>query len=142
VGRAYDETGLLVGDGRTRARGWLCHDHDSTPAGPFARDGRRRCASFATPSRRPLIGPVEASHGGGCGAFGESGTEQGALESLKIAAFERGANYVQVKDRTPPHPTEFCFDQHYRISGLAYRTGSSVATVEPAAQPRPASGSP
>lgn len=89
-----------------------------------------------------LIGPVEASHGSGCGAFGESGTEQGALENLKIAAFKRGANYVQVKDRTPPHPTEFCFDQRYRISGFAYRTGSNVATVESAAQPRPAEGKP
>ena len=89
-----------------------------------------------------LIGPVEASHGSGCGSFGEVGTEQGALENLKLAAFTRGANYVEVKERTPPHTTEFCFDQHYRISGVAYQIGANVATSESATQTRPAAGKP
>ena len=107
---------------------------------PAIEDGDVRLSE--PPPGAQLVGLVEASHGSGCGGFGETGTEEGAIQNLKSAAFERGANYVQVKDRTPPHLTELCFDQHYRINGLAYRIGSNVATVGSTAQPQPAAGKP
>lgn len=72
------------------------------------------------PAGARALGNLEAVHGRGCGSVGEIGTEEGALAILKTEAAKRGANYVYVAGRFPPHPETMCFDQSYRITGIAY----------------------
>ena len=45
---------------------------------------------------------------------------EGALAALKAAAARRGANYVHLTGRFPPHDERLCFDQRFRMTGVAY----------------------
>ena len=67
------------------------------------------------------IGPIEASHGSGCGAFGAGGSYEGAYRVLRNRAAEMGATYVKILSEEPPHAAGGCFVNAYVIRGLAYR---------------------
>jgi hypothetical protein len=68
------------------------------------------------------IGPVSATHGDGCGAFGTRGTYEGAYTLLKNEAARLGADFVQILTLTEPyHRNPNCFDNRFVIRGIAYR---------------------
>ena len=67
------------------------------------------------------VGPVTATHGGGCGGFGSRGTYEGAYAILKNKAATLGADYVQIYTVSEPHPAGGCFVNAYTITGTAYR---------------------
>jgi hypothetical protein len=80
------------------------------------------------------IGPVEVTDGGGCGALGMTGTENGALRALRNKAATMGANYVKLTTSEPPHETAGCFDKGYTMRGIAY-SAPTVAAATPSAAP-------
>jgi hypothetical protein len=79
------------------------------------------------PGYEPL-GPIEATHGQGCGVFGEDGTREGAMNALTALASKRGADFVHVIEVSEPHPTRQCFEHEYKLRGLAYRRASRSAS--------------
>jgi hypothetical protein len=76
------------------------------------------------PAGAQLIGPVEGTHGSGCGMYGRKGTFEGALATLREEAARKGANYVTLVMVTEPHSENGCFDQEFRVRGMAYKTGT------------------
>jgi hypothetical protein len=67
------------------------------------------------------LGPIEAAHGDGCGGFGETGTFEGAMITLRNEAAARGANYVALVATMSPHLAGGCFDNRFVLQGIAYR---------------------
>ena len=67
------------------------------------------------------LGPVEVSHGSGCGGFGEAGTYEGAYTLLKNRAVQAGANYAKITQQVPPHSENGCFVQAFVIRAILYR---------------------
>lgn len=70
------------------------------------------------------IGPIEAVHGTGCGAFGKLGTYEGAYSVLRNKAAEMGATYVRINTMTEPHSEASCYNNTFVIRGTAYRPGT------------------
>jgi hypothetical protein len=88
----------------------------------------------APPSTHTLLGPIEATHGHGCGVIGKDGTLEGARNALREAASKRGADFVRVLESIEPHATRLCFEHEYRLRGLAYRGANQpapAATCQP-----------
>lgn len=80
------------------------------------------------------IGPVEVTHGSGCGGFGEKGAYESALALLRNTAAEKNANYVQILSLTEPHTEGKCFDNRFVIRGMAFLvSGAAVASNAPPA---------
>lgn len=75
------------------------------------------------------LGPIEVSHGSGCGGFGAKGTYESAMAELRNSTAERGGNYVQVMKMTEPHLSGGCFDDRFIIRGVVFQVGA--APVEP-----------
>ncbi|MDB4982126.1 MAG: Periplasmic serine protease, DO/DeqQ family [Myxococcales bacterium] len=71
------------------------------------------------------VGPIEAIHGEGCGAMGNKGSYEGALAVLKNKAASDGADYVQIFTMTEPHSESGCFDQTFKIRGMAFKGGTA-----------------
>jgi hypothetical protein len=68
------------------------------------------------------LGPITATHGGGCGMFGHKGSYEGATALLKQKAASLGADYVQVYQIVEPHWEVGCgMFQGFTIRGTAYR---------------------
>jgi len=92
-----------------------------------------------TSEKEPPAGYVElekvtGTHGKGCGRMGVSGTHEGALNALKNAAAELGADFVRIDEDEPPHHTPQCFINEYKLSGMAFRLSDEA----PAPAPTPA----
>jgi hypothetical protein len=67
------------------------------------------------------LGPIEVSHGSGCGALGETGTYAGAYGRMKNAAARIGATYVKLVESIPPHGEPGCAVNAYVMRGIAFR---------------------
>jgi hypothetical protein len=96
------------------------------------------------PHEARALGPLEGWDGSGCGAFGDRGTFQGALNRLRVNAAAIGADYVELVSLTEPHREPFCYDQTFIIRGFAYRLAPRPAVAPRASdtQSRPPGGSP
>jgi hypothetical protein len=70
------------------------------------------------------IGPITATDGFGCGAFGNRGSYDLAMVRLKNMAHEKGGDYVQLVTLTEPHLRGNCMDNVYTISGTLYKKTS------------------
>ena len=69
-----------------------------------------------------LIGPITAQDGSGCGMYGQRGSYDNAVVSLRVKAAQMGASYVAIITITQPHrANQYCFANAYSISGMAYR---------------------
>jgi len=82
------------------------------------------------------IGAVTATHGGGCGLYGQRGNYEGADAILRNKAAKLGADYVHVLRVTEPHLEGICMYQGFVIDGMAYRLsrqGGAPAAPAPAA---------
>jgi hypothetical protein len=114
-----------------------------TTAGQAVATGK----SDPAPGTRDL-GPIEASNGSGCGAFGTKGTFEGAMIDLKNRAATLGANYVQIFTLTEPHHGGGCYVDAFVIRGLAFRVPNAanapggVAIAPPIAPPAAAAAAP
>jgi hypothetical protein len=73
------------------------------------------------PAELVEAGPVEATHGSGCGGFGKVGTYEGAYTLLRNKAASLGATYVRITTITEPHPEGDCYSDAFVIRGIAYR---------------------
>jgi hypothetical protein len=82
------------------------------------------------------IGRLEATHGKGCGVFGDRGNAEGAMQSLRNAALARGAHYLQVTKTTEPTADRNCVSHVYKAEGVAYRK-PAPRTEAPVAPPAP-----
>ncbi len=67
-----------------------------------------------------LIGDVDAVSGKGCGASGEVGSEQAALDMLRVSAAGLDADYVELKGVQAGTAPSTCNEYHAR--GVAYDT--------------------
>jgi len=68
------------------------------------------------------LGPITATHGGGCGMFGHEGSYEGATALLKQQAARMGADYVQIYQIVEPHWQVGCgMYKGFTIRGTAYR---------------------
>ena len=85
------------------------------------------------PQGARLIGPIEASHGNGCGAYGRKGTFEGAMNALREEGARRGADYVELVTSTEPHSETGCFDQEFKLRGMAYKLAATTPASSPAA---------
>jgi len=65
------------------------------------------------------VGPITATHGGGCGIYGSTGSYEGAYALLKNKATTLGADYVQIYKIVEPHSEIGCFHKAYTITGTA-----------------------
>ena len=66
------------------------------------------------------VGPITATHGGGCGIYGSLGSYEGAYAILKNKAATLGADYVQIYKIIEPHSEIGCYNKAYTITGTAY----------------------
>ena len=87
-----------------------------TPAGATVTIGRSDAADGCTE-----IGPIEVSHGHGCGGFGAEGDYAGAYAMLKNEAADRGANYVRLDQQVPPYSDGHCAHNEFTMRGVAFR---------------------
>jgi hypothetical protein len=85
------------------------------------------------PSGYVEVAPISASHGGGCGGFGELGTYEGALAMLKNTAAELRADYVRLDVATEPYMAPGCRVNEYVLRGVAFRRGAAQPPAENAA---------
>lgn len=80
------------------------------------------------------IGPITATDGRGCGAYGYRGSYDRAVVELKNKASLQGGDYVQIFTLTEPHFRPGCFDNVYKINGTLFEktseNPSSVPIVE------------
>jgi hypothetical protein len=83
------------------------------------------------------LGPIDASHGSGCGLFAVRGSYEGALAQLRNLASEIGGNYVQIESVIEPHDDGGCTTGGFAIRGVVFFVSSGSAQVEPAAAPPP-----
>ena len=91
-------------------------------------------AASEPPASAVLLGPVQASHGKGCGILGSArGTLEGATALLREAAARRGADFVQLLTTTEPYSGRDCFHQEYSLTGVAYRVAPPAPKPVPAA---------
>jgi len=83
------------------------------------------------------LGPIDASHGRGCGLFAVSGTYAGALARLRNLAGEIGGNYVQIESVIEPHDDDGCTTGSFAIRGVVFFVSHGPAPVEPPPAPPP-----
>jgi Domain of unknown function (DUF4156) len=84
------------------------------------------------------IGPLEVTHGRGCGGFGERGTYESAMAELRNETAQKGGNYVQIMTMTEPHTsTSSCFDNRFIIRGVVFQVSSPPAAELPVAKASP-----
>jgi hypothetical protein len=102
-----------------------CGSRTEAVEAPGPRTGVEISDAAPPPGYEPL-GPIEATHGQGCGVFGKDGTREGAMDALTALASKRGADFVHVVEVSEPHPTRQCFEHEYKLRGLAYRANRSV----------------
>jgi hypothetical protein len=86
---------------------------DLPPTSPHAREVE--VGKSDPPPGSVEIGPIEASHGDGCGTFATTGTLEGAMILLRNEAVRRGANYVTLLSTGQ----ERCLE--LTVRGIAYR---------------------
>ncbi len=67
------------------------------------------------------IGPIEVSHGSGCGGFGTKGTYEGSYKMLKNKGVEIGATYIQLITVTEPHASASCYVNKFTMRGIAFK---------------------
>lgn len=72
------------------------------------------------------VGAIEVEHGSGCGMYGRAGTLEGAMALMKEEAHRRNADYVELLMATEPHSESGCFDQTFKLKGMAYKLGSGT----------------
>ncbi len=82
------------------------------------------------------IGHVEATHGKGCGVFGDRGNPEGAMQALRNAALARGADYLRLTKTSEPTADRNCVSHVYKAEGMAYRKPDPRAEAK-AAPPAP-----
>jgi hypothetical protein len=84
------------------------------------------------------LGPVDVSHGGGCGAFAVKGTYEGAVAELRNRAAELGGNFAQIQTVTEPHDDSGCTTGGYAIRGIVFFVSHAPPPpVEAPEPPRP-----
>jgi hypothetical protein len=86
------------------------------------------------------VGPVEATDGNGCGAFGTRGTYAGAYIQMRNAAYQLGANFVRIDSIEQPHmdpnPRASCFHNEFTLLGVAFKLpGSAAVQIAPSPAP-------
>lgn len=86
------------------------------------------------------IGPITASDGSGCGAYGYRGTYDRVVVILKNMAYQLGGDYVQIFTMTEPHLRGGCFDNAYTISGTLFKKTSDSPSPLPIVQKSSKSG--
>jgi hypothetical protein len=84
------------------------------------------------------LGPIESSHGSGCGLYGTKGSYEGAYITLRNEAARMGADYVRIDVAQMPHSTPGCYVNEYKLSGVAFRHARKRRAT-PAAPPPVAS---
>jgi hypothetical protein len=94
------------------------------------------------PPGATLIGPIEASHGSGCGIYGRQGTFEGAMNALREEAAKKGADYVALITATEPHSERGCFDQEFKLRGLASTSAAPATASTTPPSPAPVGASP
>jgi hypothetical protein len=92
------------------------------------------------PAGATLVAPIEVEHGSGCGGFGRKGTLEGVMNEAREEAARKGADYVEIMTLIEPHSENGCFDQTFKIKGMAFKLGASNkkvanAPAAPASQP-------
>jgi hypothetical protein len=85
------------------------------------------------------LGSIEAVHGEGCGSWGQRGTFDGAMFQLRNLAATRQANYVMLISAVEPHLDAGCYNNEFKIRGLAYRIPDGGAAQSPPMPPPAAS---
>jgi outer membrane protein OmpA-like peptidoglycan-associated protein len=97
------------------------------------------------PAGARLIGEIDAVAGKGCGASGEPGSEQAALDKLRVKAAGLDADYVMLKSVEAGTSSTACNEFHargvaYDTHGVSLRIGGSdkFAASEPLASSTPA----
>jgi hypothetical protein len=85
------------------------------------------------------LGPIDASHGGGCGLLAQRGTYEGALAGLRNLAAEIGGNYVQIESVIEPHDDSGCTTGGFAIRGVVFFVpqGSPQVAPPPRSPPTP-----
>ena len=81
------------------------------------------------------VGPVEGSHGRGCGYFGSMGTLEGATNALKNHAGSMQANYVEILSVSEPYSDGECSHNTFSIRGMAYRVPEAPSVASPTSVP-------
>ena len=92
---------------------------------------------LAPPIGARNLGPLDASHGSGCGAFAVKGSYEGALAQLRNRAGEIGGNFVQIESVTEPHDDSGCTTGGFVIHGVVFFISHATAQLEPPAAPTP-----
>lgn len=86
------------------------------------------------------IGPITATDGKGCGAYGYRGTYDRAIINLKNKASQLNADYVQIFSLIEPHLRGGCFDNVYKINGTAFKKTSESPSPIPIADKSKSNG--
>jgi hypothetical protein len=108
----------------------------ATPQGQTVDTGKA-----APPLGARNLGPIDASHGSGCGIFAVRGSYEGALAQLRNRAGEIGGNYVQIESVTEPHDDAGCTTGSFAIRGVVFFVSHGpVQAEQPAEQPAPPTG--
>jgi hypothetical protein len=81
------------------------------------------------------LGPLTATNGSGCGAFGELGTYEGAMAEMKNRAAAMKADYVRLDLAKEPYLAPNCRVNEYALRGVAFKR---VGAPKPAAASAPA----
>lgn len=77
------------------------------------------------------IGPVEATHGHGCGMYGEEGNFEGAYALLRNEGARVDADYVQIMTATEPYSDGKCGHNEYKLTGVAYKVPTAIEPTQP-----------
>jgi hypothetical protein len=86
------------------------------------------------PSGASNLGPVEATHGEGCGIHGTQGTYESAVAVLRNEAAARGGDYVHIVKAVEPHVEGGCYDNRFIVRGILFRTRAASLPIPAAAE--------
>jgi len=86
------------------------------------------------------IGPITATDGASCGAYGYRGTYDRAVTNLKNKGSNMGGDYIQIFSLTEPHLRGGCFDNVYTISGTLFKQTAKSPTPLPIKQTNESTG--
>lgn len=110
----------------------FCLGGCATPAVKLSDAGRMVKVGKSDPADNYTeIGPITATDGSGCGAFGSRGTYDRAVKVLKNKASLQGGDYVQIFTLTEPHFRPGCFDNVYTINGTLFKKTSDRPSPVP-----------
>ena len=101
---------------------------------------RVRIVKGDAPADAVEVGPIEATSGYGCGAFGERGTYTTAYAVLRNEAVKVGANLVRIDSMREPYfaAAESCYHNEFTIQGVAFRVASPAPSARAPAVAPPA----